>query len=82
LPIQDVLEPPEFDEAPPPDEVEPAVEAAEPLSPPPRGTAEPTLSPFEGREGSLCCGRPRSSCAHADARLNVSAAAANPTDNL
>lgn len=51
--------------------------------PPPRGTAEPTVSPFDGRDaGSLSRGRPRSSCAHADERLNVNVAAATPTENL
>jgi hypothetical protein len=58
-------------------------EADDGSPPPPRGTAEPTVSPFDGRDaGSLSRGRPRSSCAHADERLNVNAAAASPTENL
>jgi len=35
-------------------------EADEPPSPPPLGTADPTVSPFDGREGSPCDGRSRS----------------------
>ena len=54
----------------------------EPLSLP-RGTAEPTVLPLDGREaGSLSRGRPRSSCAQADDRLIVSAAAASPSENF
>jgi hypothetical protein len=52
-------------------------------SPPPRGTAEPTVSPVDGRDaGSLSRGRPRSSCAHAEESPNVNVATASPTENL
>ena len=44
------------EDADPPEE-----EADEPPSlPPPLGTADPTVSPFEGRDDSPCAGRSRS----------------------
>lgn len=48
--------------------------------PPPRGTADPTVSPLEGREDSPC-GRPRS-CAQAEPTVNANAAAVSPTDSV
>jgi len=40
------------------EEVAPEGEAGD--SPPPRGTADPTLSPFDGRDAGSLDGRPRS----------------------
>jgi hypothetical protein len=48
--------------------------------PPPRGTADPTVSPLEGREDSPC-GRPRS-CAQAEPTVSANAAAVSPTDSV
>jgi hypothetical protein len=45
--------PPAVEELPPPDELDGAGALDPPSPPPPRGTAEPTVSPFEGRDD--CC---------------------------
>jgi hypothetical protein len=82
-------EPSELDPEEPPLELdeEPALgedELDEPESPPPpRGTAEPTVSPFDGRDDCCSpCGRPRSSWAQADPTLSVNAAATSPIENV
>ena len=58
-------------------------ELEEPESlPPPRGTAEPTVSPFDGRDDPCSpCGRPRS-WAQADPTLSVNAAATSPIESV
>ena len=55
----------------------------EPESPPPaRGTAEPTVSPLDGRDACCSpCGRPRS-WAQADPAVTVNAAATSPIESV
>jgi hypothetical protein len=67
----------------PPDGLAGAGELDPPSPPPPRGTADPTVSPFDGRDDCCSpCGRPRS-CAQADPTVSDNAAAAaSPTENV
>jgi hypothetical protein len=60
---------------------DPDPDEAEPPPPLSRGTAEPTVSPFDGRDPDWESGADRCP-AHAGARLSVKAEAINPTVNF
>lgn len=74
--------PPGLDADPPPDEDDEELDEP-PSLPPPRGTADPTVSPFDGRDDwRSSAGRPRS-CAQADPIVSDNAATvASPAANV